>query len=109
MFLHPINCYCVWVLKKHYLRKSPSRKSSPYFRCSATCKVERCNSKVKITINEKSHPFGKSVFLGNVNHKTGALALRQIKGEKRNLERQTYKNNRNIPPSKIFKEKNIEH
>ena len=90
---------------KHYLRQSASRKSSPYFRCEATCKVEGCDCKVKITINEKSDRFGKSVFIGNVNHKTGALAFRQIKGEKRSLEKQTYKNNINIPPSKIFKEK----
>ena len=103
--MHPLNCYCVWVFKKHYLRKSASRKPSPYFRCEATCKVEGCDCKVKITINEESDCFGKSVFIGNVNHKTGALAFRQIKGEKRSLEKQTYKNNINIPPSKIFKEK----
>ena len=60
---------------------------------------------MKITINEKSGRFGKTVFIGNVNHKTGALAFRQIKGEKRSMEKQTYKNNINIPPSKIFKEK----
>ena len=61
-FLHPLNCYCVWVFKKHYLRKSASRKSSPYFRCEATCKVEGCESRVKITINEKSDRFGKTLF-----------------------------------------------
>ena len=60
---------------------------------------------MKITINEKSGRFGKTVFIGNVNHKTGALVFRQIKGEKRSMEKQTYKNNINIPPSKIFKEK----
>ena len=60
---------------------------------------------MKIRVNEKSDRFGKSVFIGNVNHKTGALAFRQIKGEKRSMEKQTYKNNINIPPSKIFKEK----
>ena len=61
-FLHPLNCYCVWVFKKHYLRKSASRKSSPYFRCEATCKVEGCESRLKITINEKSDRFGKTLF-----------------------------------------------
>ena len=61
-FLHPLNCYCVWVFKKHYLRKSASRKSSPYFRCEATCKVEGCESRVKITINEKSDRFGRTLF-----------------------------------------------
>ena len=86
-FLHPLNYYCIWTFKKHYLRKSASRKSSPYFRCDATCKVEECNCKVKIRVNEKSDRFGKSVFIGNVNHKTGALAFRQIKGEKRSLEK----------------------
>ena len=60
---------------------------------------------MEIRVNEKSDRFGKSVFIGNVNHKTGALAFRQIKGEKRSMEKQTYKNNINIPPSKIFKEK----
>ena len=60
---------------------------------------------MKIKINEKSDRFGKYVFIGNVNHKTGALAVPQIKGEKRNLEKQTNKNNINTPPSKIFKEK----
>ena len=58
-FLHPLNCYCAWVFKKHCLRKSASRKSSPYFRCEATCKVEGCNDKVKITINEKNDRFRK--------------------------------------------------
>ena len=61
-FLHPLNCFCVWVFKKHYLRKSASRKSSPYFRCEATCKVEGCESRLKITINEKSDRFGKTLF-----------------------------------------------
>ena len=51
-FWHPLNCYCVWVFKKHYLRKPASRKSSPYFRCEATCKVERCNCKVKMIVLE---------------------------------------------------------
>ena len=45
---------------------------------------------MKITINEKTDRSGKSVFIGNVNHKTGALTFRQIKGEKRSLEKQTY-------------------
>ena len=81
---------CCWVFKKHYLRMSASWKSSPYFRCEATCKVEGCNCKVTITINEKSDRFGKSVFIGNVNHKTGALAFLQMKGEKISLEKQTY-------------------
>ena len=104
-FLNPLNCYCVWVFKKHYLRKSASQKSSPYFRCEATFKVEEWNSKMKITINEESDRFGKSVFIGNINHKTGTFAFCQIKSEKRNLEKQTYKNNINIPPSEIFKDK----
>ena len=82
-FLHPLNCHCVWVFKK----------SPPYFRHEAACKVEGCNCKVKITINEISDPFGKSVFMGNVNHKTSTLASRQINGEKGNLEKQAYKSN----------------
>ena len=103
--MHPLNCYCVWVFKKHYLRKYASRKSSPYFRCEATSKIEGCDCEVKITINKKRDRFEKSVFIGNVNHKTGALDFRQMKGEKRSLEKRTYNSNINVPPSKIFKEK----
>ena len=51
---------------------------------------------MKITINKKRNRFEKSVFIGNVNHKTG---------EKRSLEKRTYNSNINVPPSKIFKEK----
>ena len=101
-FLHPLNCYCVWVFKKHYLMTSKSRNSPPYFRREATCEVEGCNCKKKIPVNEISDRFGKSVFIGNVNHKTGALAFHQINGEKGNLEKQAYKSNMNIPPSKMF-------
>ena len=32
-FLHPLNYFCVWLFKQHYLRKYASRKSSSYFRC----------------------------------------------------------------------------
>ena len=70
--------------------------------------LEGCDCKVKIKFHEKSDRFGKSVFIENVNHKTGALAFRQIKGEKRSLEKQTYKNNINITPSKNI-ELNIEY
>ena len=57
-----------------------------------------------MSINKKSNRFGKSVFIGNINHKTSVLAFLQIKGEKRRLKK-TYKNNINILPSKMFKEK----
>ena len=86
-FLHPRNCHCVWVFKKYFLRKSASRKSSPYFRREATCKVEGCNCEMKMSINKKSNRFGKSVFIGNINHKTSVLAFLQIKGEKRRLKK----------------------
>ena len=55
--------------------------------------------------NKKSDRFGKSLFIGDDSHKISVLAFHQIKGEKRNLEKQTYQNNINAPPSKIFKEK----
>ena len=42
---------------------------------------------MKMPINKKSDRFGKSVSIGNINHKTSVLAFLQIKGEKRRLKK----------------------
>ena len=100
-----VNPYCVWVFKGHYIKKAESRKSSPFFTCSASCKIKGCKCSVKIAIKSAGDSYADASFAGDIVHAIGSTAARQLRGKVRQEIMDHFEKNPNIPPSNVYRDK----
>ena len=100
-----VNPYCVWVFKGHYIKKAGSRKSSPFFTCSAFCKIKGCRCSVKIAIKNAGDSYADASFAGDIVHAIGSTGARQLRGKLRQEITDHFKKNPNIPPSNVYRDK----
>ena len=106
--LKKVNPYCVWIFKGHYIKSENSRKTSPFFRCEAKCKIPCCTSKIKVLVVNEGDSKAKIIQSGRVNHPTGSTAARQIKGKTRQQIKENITKDINVAPSKLYRDRLLE-
>eukprot|EP00112_Aurelia_sp_Birch-Aquarium-sp1_P020247 Seg5179.4 transcript_id=Seg5179.4/GoldUCD/mRNA.D3Y31 product="hypothetical protein" protein_id=Seg5179.4/GoldUCD/D3Y31 len=100
-----VNPCCTWVFKGHYIKQAGSKKSSPFFTCSAYCKIKGCRCSVKIAIKRAGDSYADASFAGDISHATGSTAARQVRGQLRQEIMDCFEKNPNLPPSNVYREK----